>query len=257
MLRGWLAHGLLQHAFVVDHAVQELKLEFSEYAHALDFYIDAQDLPEEVETDLVVLAIKPQQMAEVLTSLAPRMHPDWPMMTVAAGVHSSFYQRYLPQNPIVRIAPNTPAMQGEGMTVGVVVNQSPSGLKQRVEKLCRSMGEFFWLEEEAQIDGAMAISGSGPAYYFYLTEMLAKTGIAYGLSQDQAMQLARQTLVGAGAMAKSQPEVEIAQMRKDVTSKGGITEATLRVWSEGDSFEKIIAAGISANVQRSRELAGD
>ncbi len=257
MLAGWLRSGLLQHAVVIDHAVHELKRQFVDHVHLLEFYIDAADIPDDTEADLVVLAIKPQQMAELLSSFAPRLRPHWPVMTVAAGVHSSFYRRYLPDNPIIRVAPNTPAMVGEGMTVGVTVNETPNVIQQQVENLCRVMGDFFWLENEDQLDVAMGISGSGPAYYFYFTEMLAAAGAAHGLSPDTAMHLARQTMVGAGAMAKSYPETSMAQMRADVTSKGGITEATLRAWHNNDIFEKMITDGIAVNIQRSRELAGD
>lgn len=257
MLRGWLQGGLIKHAIVVDHAVQELKLQFADQAHLLDFYLNVSDLPEDADADLVVLAIKPQRMAEMLSDLAPRMKAGWMVMTVAAGLRISFYQQHLRGHEIIRIMPNTPAMQGKGMTVGILPPHMKPDVKARIEQLIRTTGDFFWLDGEEQMDAAMAVSASGPAYYFYMTEALAAAGAANGLSPEQAMRLARQTLVGAGEMAEKRTKVSMAQMREDVTSPGGVTEATLRVWKENSAFETLIADGIAANIKRARELAGD
>lgn len=257
MLQGWLAGGLLKHAVVVDHAVQELKLQFAEYAHLLDFYIDVQELPEDIEADLVVLAIKPQQMAEMLTGLAPHLKNNWPVLTIAAGLRISFYHQHLSGHPIIRVMPNTPAMIGKGASVAVAEDKISPVTKLNVEALMKATGDFFWIDNEALLDAVTAVSATGAGLFFKFTEQMARSGAAHGLTQEQSMRLARQTLIGAAAMAERYPAKPLEQMRRDVTSKGGTTEAALNAWNENDMFFKAVDAGVVACIRRSKELAGD
>lgn len=255
MLSAWLSRGIVKNAVVVDHAVQEIRRQFSDHIYQMEVFPGVQNLPVQIDVDLIVLAVKPQQMTEVLADLAPRMKPEFSVMTIAAGLRRSYYERYLPHNPIIRVMPNTPAMVGKGMTVGVRPQNLSDDTRMQIEKLLKTNGEFFWLDSEEKLEAAMAISGSGPAYYFYLTEMLAKAGVVHGLSNDEAQQLARQTLIGAGALAGSDAETTLTELRKNVTSKGGVTETTLKVWDSMDSFFNLIRAGIDANLHRSKELS--
>jgi len=255
MLSAWLARDLITHAAVVDPAVHELQLQFAPHRPLLDIYSSLEQLPKDFVTDLLVLAVKPQQMTELLATLSTIAQPSWPVMTIAAGLRVSYYARYLPQNPIIRVMPNTPAMLGQGMTVAVASPALNREIRARAEKLLNATGDFFWLTDELQMDAAMAVSASGPAYFFYWVEMLAKAGAAAGLSNEDAMRLARQTLIGSGAMAATRADISLEQMRREVTSPGGVTEATLRVWETGDAFQKFITAGIAANTKRAKELA--
>ncbi len=257
MLQGWLAGGLLKHAIVVDHAVQELKLQFADQAHLLDFYLDASQLPENIEADLVVLAVKPQQMTEVLSNLAPRIKNNWPVMTIAAGLRISFYHKHLPGHPIIRVMPNTPAMIGKGASVVISLDQISAKTKSQAEALLKATGDFFWLEDESLMDIAIPINATGAGLFFNFAEQLARSGALNGLTEAQAMRLARQTFIGAAAMAEAYPDVALAQMRKDVTSKGGTTEAAFNVWNDGDMFFNAVDAGVKACIRRSKELAGD
>jgi pyrroline-5-carboxylate reductase len=256
MLLAWLERHLLTRAVVVDHAVQELRHRFGEQAYALDLYPTVDALPPDIDPDLVVLAVKPQSMTEVLGELVPRMKPEWPVLTIAAGLRRSYYTRYLPANPIIRAMPNTPALVGKGMTVAVRDEKCSSKLQQQIEKLLAAVGDFFWLDNEDQIDAAMAVGvGSGPAYFFYLAEQLARAGMTHGLSEADAMRMVRQTLIGAGALVEAQVKTSLPQLRRNVTSPGGVTEATVKVWNDGNAFYHLIKAGVDANVQRSHELA--
>src|SRR5262249_42282347 len=146
-----------------------------------EVYPGIQYLPTGLAVDLVVLAVKPQQMTEVLIELAPHVKPEWPVMTIAAGLNSSYYARYL-QNTIIRVMPNTPAMVGKGMTVAVENEKLGAPMQRQIETLLGATGDFFWLKSEVELDAAMAVSGSGPAYFFYLAESLARAGIANGLT---------------------------------------------------------------------------
>jgi len=256
MLTGWLEKNLLTRVSVVEPAAQALKQQFSAQAQTIDFYAEVRALPTDIAPDLVVLAVKPQQMTELLTTLAARARPHWPIMTIAAGLPRDYYARYLPQNPVIRAMPNTAVMVGCGMTVAAAPPGLDDALRAQVEILLRATGDFFWLDDEAQMDAVTAISGSGGAYFYYFTELLARAGEAEGLTEEQAMRLARQTLVGAGAMAAARPEVNLEQMRREVTSPGGVTEATIKSWETGGALHALIKAGVAANVRRGKELAG-
>jgi len=255
MLSAWLESGLITRAVVVDHAVQEIRHRFSQHGHLLDIYPDVENLPHDATFDLSVLAVKPQQMTELLASLAPYIKSELPILTIAAGLRTSYYKRYLPGHAIIRAMPNLPAMIGRGMTVGVRDTTISEKLIAQIETLLTATGDFFWLDSEQELDAAMAISGSGPAYFFYLAENLAKTGVTNGLTEEQAMRLARQTLIGAGAVADARASTSLMQLRKDVTSPGGVTAAAIKVWDTMASFQNLIQSGINANVQRAQELA--
>lgn len=257
MLRGWLAGGLIKHAVIVDHAVHELRLEFSDYAHLMDFCLDASDVPDDVKADMIVLAIKPQQMAEMLPHLAPRVQQGLPILTVAAGLRISFYQKHIPGHPIIRVMPNTPAMIGKGSSVAITNDNISSQIKSNVEALMKSTGDFFWVQDEGLLDIAIAMNATGAGLFFKFAEVMAQSGAANGLTEEQAMRLARQTFIGAAAMAENYTDTSLAQMRINVTSKGGTTEAALKTWDENDMFFKAVDAGVKACIQRSRELAGD
>lgn len=257
MLRGWLAGGLLKHAVIVDHAVHELRLEFADYAHLLDFCLDASDVPDDVDADMIVLAIKPQQMAEMLPHLATRVKKGLPILTVAAGLRISFYQKHIPGHPVIRVMPNTPAMIGKGSSVVVAQDEISPLVKSHVESLLKATGDFFWIKDEALLDIAIAMNATGAGLFFKFAEMMAESGAMNGLTETDAMRLARQTFIGAAAMAEAYPQKSLAQMRMDVTSKGGTTEAALKTWDENNMFLNAVDAGVKACIRRSRELAGD
>ncbi len=257
MLSAWLERGLLTRAVVVDHAVQELRRRFASHADVLDVYSAVNVLPADINPDLIVLAVKPQQMTEVLIELTRHMQPikenNIPMLTIAAGLRSSYYKRH-GANPIIRAMPNTPVMVGKGMTVAVRDADCPAPLQHAVEKLLSALGDFFWLENEDQLDAAMTLHGSGPAYFFYLAEQLTHAGMAHGLSESEAMRLARQTLIGAGALAEADVQNSLPQLRRNVTSPGGVTEAAIKVWDSANAFYNLIKAGVDANMRRAHEL---
>ena len=204
--------------------------------------------------DVVVLAVKPQTMPVVLSSLAGRVGPEQLLLSIAAGTPISKIKQELGQNQaVVRSMPNTPALIGHGIT-GVVAdpNCSPEQHDQ-AEEILSAAGEVVWLDDESLMDAVTAISGTGPAYFFLLTEALAAAARELGLPPETADRLASITCFGAGAMVASSPG-EAAELRRRVTSPGGTTQAAMVVFEDG-RFRELVFRAAEAARNRSQELA--
>lgn len=203
---------------------------------------------------LVVLAVKPQQAAAVLQGACSMLERSRPvLLSIAAGLRIADLARLAPaQLPIVRAMPNRPALLAAGIT-GLYAPEAVSPAQRTlVEQVTASAGRSVWLRAEAELDVVTALSGSGPAYFFLLAECLAKAGAALGLEPATAALLAAETLYGAGQLAHG--EATLAAQRAAVTSRGGTTEAALRVLDEA-GFEALIARVLHAATRRSAELA--
>src|SRR5581483_6541647 len=175
--------------------------------------------------DGIVLAVKPQVMREVLRNLKP--DAGTAIISIAAGVRLATLQRALgPKMHYVRTMPNTPALYGAGITGLFAPPKTPANVRGLAETILRAAGAIVWLDREEDLDAVTALSGSGPAYYFLLTEALRDAGVALGLSADTAARLAKQTCVGAGRML-AESEIDVGTLRAQVTSKGGTTEAAI------------------------------
>lgn len=204
--------------------------------------------------DVVVLAVKPQEMRRVVTELAPVFASTAPLLiSVAAGIRASDIQRWSGGIPVARCMPNRPALQGCGMTGLFATPDVSARQRTLVVALMSAVGATLWVEHEAQMDAVTAISGSGPAYFFLLIEMLEKTGVALGLSPEMSHKLAVETAYGSGLMARETSE-SAATLRQQVTSKGGTTAAALE-YLEAHDVHAIFAAAVTAAARRSNELA--
>lgn len=204
--------------------------------------------------DVVVLAVKPQEMPRVTPELAEIIGRGAPLIiSVAAGIRAGDIQRWSGGGAVVRCMPNRPALQGCGMT-GLFATAEVSAAQRRLAvDLLGAVGNTVWVDQEAQLDAVTAISGSGPAYFFLLIEILEQTGVTLGLSAEVSRCLAVETAYGAGCMAKQAPE-SAASLREQVTSKGGTTEAALQ-HLEANGVRGIFAAAVTAAARRSAELA--
>ena len=205
------------------------------------------------DVEVVVLAVKPQIMPKVLEDLAETLNAGALVISVAAGITLAGLARGLGEDlAMVRAMPNTPALYGAGMT-GMVANAAVdrSG-RALAEQILAATGQTLWLEDEALMDVVTAVSGSGPAYFFALTEQLALAGERAGLSPAAAAQLARQTAFGAGLMLV-ESGLGAAELRMRVTSPGGTTQAALESMGQ-DGFERLVGRAVSAAIQRGREL---
>lgn len=247
MLAGWLARGLPPSSvWVVEpHPTDWLR------ATGVDL---SGTLP---ETPAVVLvAVKPQMMAEALPRLQAMGNGETVFVSVAAGIPISFFEKALgARTPIVRAMPNTPAAISQGITAIIGNEYATGSAMTEAEALLDAVGEVVRLETEAQIDAVTGVSGSGPAYVFHMIETLAAAGEAEGLPRDMAMQLAKATVAGAGALAKAAEETP-SQLRVNVTSPNGTTQAALEVlMDEINGFPALLRRAVKAAAARSRALA--
>ena len=177
-----------------------------------------------------------------------------PILSIAAGQSLANFAAYFePERPVIRAMPNTPAAIGKGMSVAIPNNHATEAHRRIAQNLLSAAGEFLWLESESQMDAVTAVSGSGPAYVFYLMEALAKAATEAGLPEDQAMILARQTVIGSAALAERDASPP-GLLRRNVTSPGGTTEAALAVLMDG-RFEEIMTKAVAAATARSKELS--
>jgi len=194
-------------------------------------------------------------MGEALPSLKVIAKTNTIFLSIAAGTSIESFQSILGSKcKIVRAMPNTPAAIGQGISALIGNNNTSNEDVKLCEILLKAVGDTVILDTEAQMDAVTAVSGSGPAYVFHLIEALAAAGEAQGLSADLAMTLAKKTVAGAGALA-FQSEESPEQLRINVTSPGGTTQAALKVLMDSETgFPKVLLEGVSAAADRSKEL---
>jgi pyrroline-5-carboxylate reductase len=252
-----LVGGLIQRGFAPqDLAVIEILPEARERLAAqfpIRVYADAS--AEALACDVLLLAVKPQQMREALTGLPTgAMQPL--VLSIAAGLRVDDLARWMQgDRRIVRAMPNTPALIGAGMT-GLYADPSVSSEdRQHAEQILGAVGETVWVAREELIDSVTAISGSGPAYVFLFLEAMQEAGVALGLSPEATQQLAIQTVLGAGKLAEASAD-PIDVLRQRVTSKGGTTAAALDKMA-ALGVKAGLVAGMQAAAARSRELGDE
>ena len=246
MLAGWLARGMpADKVWVIDPAP-------SDWVSGTGVRIN-ETLPN--APAVVLIAVKPQMMGKALPSIVAMAGDQTVFVSVAAGTPiSAFEAAFGTDAAIVRAMPNTPAAIGQGITA-ICANAAGQAALDEADMLLRAVGTVVRLDSEAQMDAVTGVSGSGPAYVFHLIETLAAAGTAQGLHPDLAMQLAKATVAGAGALAM-QAEEDPAQLRVNVTSPNGTTQAALEVLMDADSgFPDLLARAVDAATRRSKELA--
>jgi pyrroline-5-carboxylate reductase len=207
-------------------------------------------------SEVVVLAVKPQVLREVATGLAPVVQKQRPLViSVAAGIRSADVDRWLGGDcALVRCMPNTPALVQSGATALYATPSVSAGRRDLAESILRAVGLALWVEDEDLLDTVTALSGSGPAYFFLVIEALEEAGQALGLPAGTARLLALQTAFGAAKMALESSD-DVALLRQRVTSPGGTTEKALTVLEDG-RLRALFHDAMSAARDRSRELAG-
>ncbi|HKI64251.1 MAG TPA: pyrroline-5-carboxylate reductase [Burkholderiales bacterium] len=205
-----------------------------------------------LESDTLVLAVKPQDMRSALASLGAADASKL-VISIAAGLRLADLSRWLGgHRRLVRCMPNTPALIGAGITGLCALPEVSAEEKQRAAHILGAVGEVVWVEDEALLDPVTAVSGSGPAYVFWFIEQLAAAGVSLGLPQEVAARLALQTVLGAAKLAAQSGEAP-GTLRERVTSKGGTTEAALRVFAEERLAERLMRA-LEAASRRGAEL---
>jgi pyrroline-5-carboxylate reductase len=209
------------------------------------------------DADIVVLAVKPQIMKAVASSIAAAAGKSakQPLfVSIAAGINLFSLQTWLgAEQAIVRCMPNTPSLIQLGAS-GLFANEHTSIVQKNLaETVLKAAGIVQWVQSEAEIDAVTAVSGSGPAYYFLLMEAMIDAGVELGLSRETASELTIQTAIGAAQMAKAS-DVDVAELRRRVTSPGGTTEQAINTF-EGAHLRDIVKAALNSANRRSGELA--
>lgn len=212
----------------------------------------AAPTPAVLDVDVLLLAVKPQQLRVACAPLAGLLNNQL-VISIAAGIRLDDLSRWLGgYRRLVRAMPNTPALIGAGVT-GLYAGASVSETgRARAEQILQAVGTTLWVAEEARIDAVTAISGSGPAYAFLLIEAMQQAAVELGFSEPDARQLSIDTVLGAARLAQGSSD-SAAVLRERVTSKGGTTEAALQVMASR-GVREAIAAGAVAAAARSREL---
>lgn len=252
-----LIGGLLQRDTRPEHITVGEALEPVRVALARDFgvAVTADNETAIAAAGVVVVAVKPQDAGAVLKPLAPLFQRVRPLVvSVCAGLRVAALQEWCGGGiSIVRSMPNRPALVGAGAT-GLFAERDVSAARRtRAEAIMRAVGEVVWVPSEDALDVVTALSGSGPAYFFLLAELMTQAAIDLGLEPSAAQRLSVATLHGAGLLARA-GDSDLARLRAEVTSKGGTTEAALKVLNGAD-LRGIVARALEAATRRSSELA--
>ncbi len=221
---------------------------------AQSFGVTTATAPDAViaEADVIVLAVKPQQMRDVVASIAPYVNKQL-VLSIAAGIRAVDLSRWLGgHDAIVRTMPNTPALVGMGITGLAALPGVSAAQKEAAESILQAVGQTVWLNDESQIDAVTAISGSGPAYVFYFIEAMQQAAVELGLSAEQGKQLALATFAGATELAAQSVE-PASVLRERVTSKGGTTYAALTSM-QNSGVQQAIVQALHAAAARGKEL---
>jgi pyrroline-5-carboxylate reductase len=251
LLAGWLEQGVSPSDIVI---VDPHFTRGADLPAALRVFAGPESLPKDFKPDLVLLAVKPQQMDEVLP--AYRVFSDSLFLSIAAGRSLQSLAGLLGERAaIVRAMPNTPAAVRRGVTVMLANDHVGAPQRALCDRLMAAVGEVAWIADEAQMDAVTALSGSGPAYVFLLVEAMAAAGEDLGLAGQLAQTLARATVVGAGELLRQSP-LPAATLRENVTSPNGTTFAALQVLGATGGLTDLLQRAMAAAARRSRELAG-
>ncbi len=267
IIKGLISSGLASPARIIIADRQEARLVHM--AGTYEVKVSNSNAEAARESDIIFIAVKPPDVPGVLREIAPEIDGEESagpgraklIISIAAGITTDDLLGALrdgglsePFAPIIRAMPNIPVTIGQGMTVLVPGAGAEAQDVEKARRLFESVGRALPIDDEGLFDAVTAISGSGPAYFFYFMEALVRAGGKAGLSEDTAQALVLQTAAGAAAMALKS-ETGLAQLRRMVTSPGGTTEAALKVF-DASGFEEIVEMAVKAAARRSRELSG-
>jgi pyrroline-5-carboxylate reductase len=250
-----LIGGMLERGFhaadirVVDVAAEARRRLQEQYGVTVAAGVDSP-----IAEDVVVLAVKPQQMRDVATGLQPFLAGQL-IISIAAGIRTGDLARWLGNERVLRAMPNTPALLRAGVTGIFPASGTPSADADLARRMLEAVGAVVMLDREEQLDGVTAISGSGPAYVFYFIEALQDAATELGFTPEQARKLAQETFSGAAKLASSTDD-SVQTLRARVTSKAGTTEAAIKSM-EAAAVKAGVIAAVHAAAHRSRELGDE
>jgi pyrroline-5-carboxylate reductase len=255
LVGGWLARG----AAATSIAVADPSASQRDWLAGAfpGLRLEADNAAAAADAEVWLLAVKPQVLAQVARDLASLAATKGPLVvSIAAGVRTADIARWIgPAATVVRAMPNRPALVGAGVTALHAAPMVPGPARDSAQRLLEAVGSVVWVANEAELDVVTAVSGSGPAYFFLLMELLEAAAIAEGLAPAIARRLALDTAAGAARLATSSTE-DPATLRAQVTSQGGTTAAAVAVLELAD-LRGIVARAVAAAARRSRELAAE
>ncbi len=252
LLGGWLDQGTAAEVILVVEPA--LDAERSGVPAGVNVLADADGIPSDFAPAVVVFAVKPQVMAEVVPGYARFVADGAVFLSIAAGTPIRFFEGILGDGAaVVRVMPNTPAAVRRGMSALCANRHASAGQRDLCGGLMAAVGDTAWLADEDLMDAVTAVSGSGPAYVFHLIECLAQAGVEVGLEPDLSARLALQTVAGSGELARLSDD-DAAQLRINVSSPGGTTLAALEVLMADGGLQALMTAAVRAAEQRGREL---
>ena len=250
LMRGIIKANLLSPQNVYASDTREVRLKELQKNYGITTLRDNKDLV--LKTRIIVLAVKPQNMEEVLKEIAPVIGKEHLVISIAAGITASYISKHFEQKvPIVRVMPNTPALIQEGASALTAGKDVAKSNLESAQEIFDSVGKTV-IVDESLMDAVTGLSGSGPAYFFLFIEVLTDAGIKMGLSRSVAQLLATQTCLGAAKMV-SETGKHPAQLRDMVTSPGGTTISGLHKLEAGGLRTALIDA-VEAATKRSKEL---
>ena len=253
MLEGWLDSGIAGGGVVI---VDPTGAPAFAGRDGVVVHETPDDLPDDLNPEVVILAVKPQQMEGALPIYRAYAGPDTLFISVAAGKTIAYFQEHLGDAAVVvRAMPNTPAAIGQGITVACPNANVSDAQRELALDLFSAVGEAAAVEDESLIDAVTGLSGGGPAYVFLMIECMTEAGIKAGLPDKLAARLALVTVAGAGQLAITSDD-EPAQLRKNVTSPNGTTLEALNILMADDGLQPLMTRAIAAATARSKELAG-
>jgi pyrroline-5-carboxylate reductase len=253
LIKGIIKAGTYKPKNILINDIRSDRLEYMTRQYRVLPVIKAGELASQV--DILVLSVKPQNMANVLLSIEPSVRASTLVISIAAGVKIAEIAAALHDMPIIRVMPNTPALIGEGASA-LFANSRARSMMDKAMGIFSAVGRTVIVDSEDLLDAVTAVSGSGPAYFFLLMEEMIKTAFELGLPSEIAKILVLQTAKGAALLATERDKFSEspAELRRKVTSPGGTTEAALRVLA-AHNFTKLVAEALTAARDRSKELS--
>lgn len=206
------------------------------------------------QAEVVILAVKPQVMAEVCAEFADLDLSEKTVISVAAGISVARLAQLLPSaKNIIRTMPNTPALIGEGLTGLFAKAETNSTACQFAEQLMAAVGKCYWVETEPQLNQIIALTGSSPAYFFRFMEAMQQEALSMGFSETDARFLVQQAALGAAKLVEANPTVSLSTLRENVTSKGGTTAQALAVFEQAN-LAQTVSLAMNAAILRAEEM---
>jgi pyrroline-5-carboxylate reductase len=255
MLAALLDKGLSSPQDISVSDISETRRQHLQQKYGVTVMADNREAPIIIGAGVIVLAIKPQNLAQVMAELRGRIKPTQLVLSIIAGAKISTLCQGLKHNRVVRAMPNTPAQIGEGLTVWTATREVTPRQKKWAASILGVMGKEIHVEDEKYIDMATAVSGSGPAYFFLFVEALVEAAVNIGFSRKIARELVLETMLGSGHLIQKSGK-EPAELRRMVTSPGGTTAEALLEFEKG-KFSDLVKKAVSAAYRKARILGGE